>query len=133
MQEDWLRGEKWWSTEGGRLPLPAFKNWVCPFSPSPLLFKLSKGTSVSVVFSELYLTKSLLPDEGPSEANPSKRDFWPGKRKGPQCKVWGFDFLETTICIGLLCPIILSLFLSRIYYKMRKTSPIFFAQWKTSF
>lgn len=66
--------------EGGRLSPPAFKNWVCPFSPNPLFFKLSKGTSVSVVFSELYLTKSLLADEGPSEANPSKGIF--GQERG---------------------------------------------------
>lgn len=50
-----------------------------PF-PAPPLFKLSKGTSLPVVLSELYLTKSLLPDEGRSEANPSKEIF--GQERG---------------------------------------------------
>lgn len=52
-----------------------------PFPPVLSFFKLSKGTSVSVVFSELYLTKSLLPDEGRSEANPSKGIFGQERRK----------------------------------------------------
>lgn len=80
MQENWLRGEKWWSTRRGQVVSASSQNLGFSFSPGSLFLTLSKGTSVSVVFNELYLTKSLSPDEGCSEANPSKGIF--GQERG---------------------------------------------------
>lgn len=64
----------------GQVASANFQKLDLSLFPHPPLFKLSKGTSLPVVLSELYLTKSLLPDEGHSEANPSKGIF--GQERG---------------------------------------------------
>lgn len=70
------------------------------------------------------MTESLLPDEGHSEANPSKGIVGQESSKTHGAIFGDLVFLETTVCIGLLCFIILSLFLSSIYYKMKSVKNI---------
>lgn len=60
-----------------------------------------------------------------------QKDCWPSILKDQWCNTWGYSFLKTTICIGVVCFIILSLFLSWIHTtrcNLWKVSPMLFIQ-----